>query len=91
MASNRICSVPSQNINSRIYLRPYGSLQTHLLHHIHHLRSRIPNYNLQRACNDTQAFLDIEPLTIRKSLTSLHLKLWDEQRQKLVGFKSAYA
>ncbi len=61
------------------------------LHHIHHLRARIPNYNLQRACNDTQAFLDIQPLTLRKSFTCLHLKLWDEHRQKLVGFKSAYA
>jgi omega-6 fatty acid desaturase (delta-12 desaturase) len=60
------------------------------LHHIHHLRSRIPNYNLQRACDDTQAFLDVEPLTIRKSITCLQLKLWDEKGQKLVGFKSAY-
>jgi omega-6 fatty acid desaturase (delta-12 desaturase) len=61
------------------------------LHHIHHLRARIPNYNLQSAYNDAKAFLDIEPLTIRKSITCLQLKIWDEQRQKLVGFKSAYA
>ena len=61
------------------------------LHHIHHLRSRIPNYNLQRAYDDTKAFLDVEPLTIRKSFTCLRLKLWDEKGQKLVGFKSAYA
>jgi omega-6 fatty acid desaturase (delta-12 desaturase) len=61
------------------------------LHHVHHLRPRIPNYNLQRACDDTKAFLDVEPLTIRKSITCLRLKLWDEKGQKLVGFKSAYA
>jgi omega-6 fatty acid desaturase (delta-12 desaturase) len=61
------------------------------LHHIHHLRSRIPNYNLQRACDDTKAFMDIEPLTLRKSITCLQLKLWDEKGQKLVRFKSAYA
>jgi omega-6 fatty acid desaturase (delta-12 desaturase) len=61
------------------------------LHHIHHLRSRIPNYNLQRAYEDTKVFLDVEPLTIRKSITCLRLKLWDEKGQKLVGFKSAYA
>ena len=61
------------------------------LHHIHHLRSRIPNYNLQRAYDDTKAFLDVEPLTIRKSIICLQLKLWDEEGQKLVGFKSAYA
>ncbi len=61
------------------------------LHHIHHLRARIPNYNLQSAYDDTKALLDIEPLTIRKSITCLRLKLWDEKRQKLVGFKSVYA
>jgi omega-6 fatty acid desaturase (delta-12 desaturase) len=60
------------------------------LHHVHHLRPRIPNYNLQRACDDTKAFLDVEPLTIPKSITCLRLKLWDEKGQKLVGFKSAY-
>ena len=61
------------------------------LHHIHHLRSRIPNYNLQSAYDDTKAFVDVKPLTIRKSLACLRLKLWDEKGQKLVGFKSAYA
>jgi len=61
------------------------------LHHIHHLRSRIPNYNLQKACDDTQAFLNVEPFTIGKGFTSLQLKLWDEQAQKLVGFKSVNA
>jgi len=61
------------------------------LHHIHHLRARIPNYNLQRAYDDTKAFLDVEPLTIRKSLTCIQLKLWDEEKQKMVGFKAAYA
>lgn len=61
------------------------------LHHIHHLRSRIPNYNLQSACDDTKAFVDIEPLTLRRSITCLQLKLWDEKEQKLVRFKSAYA
>jgi omega-6 fatty acid desaturase (delta-12 desaturase) len=59
------------------------------LHHIHHLRSRIPNYNLQRAYDDTKAYLDVEPLTICKSIACLRLKLWDEKGQKLVGFKSA--
>ena len=61
------------------------------LHHIHHLRSRIPNYNLQRAYDDTKDLLNVEALTIRKSIACLQLKLWDEKGQKLVGFKSAYA
>ncbi len=61
------------------------------LHHIHHLRPRIPNYNLQRCFDDTRSFLQIEPLTIRKSIGCLQLKLWDEEKQKLVGFKAACA
>jgi omega-6 fatty acid desaturase (delta-12 desaturase) len=61
------------------------------LHHVHHLRPRIPNYNLQSAYDDTKVFLDVKPLTIGKSITCLRLKLWDEKGQKLVGFKSAYA
>ena len=61
------------------------------LHHIHHLRARIPNYNLQRAYDDTSVFLDVEPLSLRESITCLRLTLWDEKRKKLVGFKSAYA
>jgi omega-6 fatty acid desaturase (delta-12 desaturase) len=61
------------------------------LHHIHHLRSRIPNYNLQRACDDTEPFMDVEPLTFCKSISCLKLKLWDEKGQKMVGFKSAYS
>jgi omega-6 fatty acid desaturase (delta-12 desaturase) len=30
----------------------------------------------------------VTPLTFRKSLKSLWLNLWDEQRQKLVSFRS---
>jgi hypothetical protein len=35
-----------------------------------------------------KAFLDVEPLTIRKNITCIGLKLWDEKSQNLVGFKS---
>ncbi len=61
------------------------------LHHIHHLRSRIPNYNLPDAHEDTKALLGVEALTIRKSITCLQLKLWDEKRRRLVKFISEYA
>jgi omega-6 fatty acid desaturase (delta-12 desaturase) len=61
------------------------------LHHIHHLRSRIPNYNLQKAHDVTEAFLNIDPLTIRKSFTCLRLKLWDEKAQRLVEFQAVCA
>lgn len=58
------------------------------LHHIHHVRANIPNYNLQRCHDEVPALQVVKPLTIRKSLKSLWLNLWDEQRQKLVSFRS---
>ena len=58
------------------------------LHHIHHLRPRIPNYHLQ-ACQDAvPALQHITPLTWRRSLRSVAMNLWDEQQQKLVSFRA---
>jgi hypothetical protein len=31
----------------------------------------------------------VHPLTIRKSLRSVFLKLWDEKQKEIVGFDSA--
>jgi len=58
------------------------------LHHIHHVRANIPNYNLQRCHNEVPLLQSVKPLTIRNSFKSLWLNLWDEQRQKLVSFRS---
>jgi len=58
------------------------------LHHIHHVKANIPNYNLQRCYDEISALQTVTPLTLRKSLKSLWLNLWDEQRQKLVSFRS---
>ena len=58
------------------------------LHHIHHVKANIPNYNLQRCYNEISALQTVTPLTLRKSLKSLWLNLWDEQKQKLVSFRS---
>lgn len=59
------------------------------LHHIHHVRPRIPNYNLQ-ACYDATPELRLpNPLTFTKSFKALHLHLWDEAAKKLVGFRNA--
>jgi omega-6 fatty acid desaturase (delta-12 desaturase) len=58
------------------------------IHHIHHLRTAIPNYNLQQCFNETPQLQDINVLTIRKSMQSLWLNLWDEDQQKLVSFRS---
>ncbi len=58
------------------------------LHHIHHVRANIPNYNLQRCYNEVPLLQTVKPLTLRTSLKSLWLNLWDEQKQKLVSFGS---
>jgi omega-6 fatty acid desaturase (delta-12 desaturase) len=55
-------------------------------HHVHHLSPRIPNYRL-RQCNDAvPALRNKPPLTFRKSLYGIRLKLWDEAQKKLVEF-----
>jgi acyl-lipid omega-6 desaturase (Delta-12 desaturase) len=55
-------------------------------HHIHHLSSRIPNYNLERCHHADPLFQAVRPLTFLTSLRSLGLHLWDEEAGQLVGF-----
>jgi hypothetical protein len=33
-------------------------------------------------------FQDIEPITLRSSLKSIHFRLWDDERLVLVGFNN---
>jgi len=58
-------------------------------HFIHHLRPLIANYSLEKCFKSEFAMQKVEPLTIRKSLRSLVLHLWDEKNQKLIKFRSA--
>jgi omega-6 fatty acid desaturase (delta-12 desaturase) len=58
------------------------------LHHVHHLRARIPNYNLQECHDNVPVAQAVEPLTIRTSLRSLWLHLWDERNGVLVSFRA---
>lgn len=55
-------------------------------HHIHHLSPRIPNYHLERCHEADPFFRVIKPVTLWASLKSITFRLWDEQRQKFVGF-----
>lgn len=55
-------------------------------HHIHHLSSRIPNYNLERCHRAEPLFQSVPPVTLSGSLKSLTFRLWDEKRHRLVGF-----
>jgi len=54
-------------------------------HHIHHLSAKIPNYNLP-SCYYENSLFHVKPLTIRASLVSLSLRLYDEERKMLVGW-----
>jgi omega-6 fatty acid desaturase (delta-12 desaturase) len=58
------------------------------LHHIHHLRPRIPNYALQACYDAIPAMQAVRPLTFFESLKSLSMNLWDEGQQKMVGFRA---
>lgn len=58
------------------------------LHHVHHINPRIPNYSLQ-ACLDATPFLQqVVPLTILGSLKTVTMNLWDEEKERLVSFRS---
>jgi acyl-lipid omega-6 desaturase (Delta-12 desaturase) len=56
-------------------------------HHIHHLNSRIPNYNLAACYRANLIFQQVKPLTLRSALPSLRLRLWDEERRQMVGYE----
>jgi len=61
------------------------------LHHVHHLNARIPNYNLQRAHDDNPIFHAVPTLSLWDGFRSVRLKLWDEDRGRLVTFAEARA
>jgi omega-6 fatty acid desaturase (delta-12 desaturase) len=59
-------------------------------HHIHHLESRIPNYNLARCYAAVPELRHVVTLRLRDSIRCVRLKLWDEQLQRMVTFSEAY-
>jgi len=59
------------------------------LHHVHHLSARIPNYNLQRAHDENAIFHQVPILSLADGLRAVRLKLWDEDRGRLVTFAEA--
>jgi len=61
------------------------------LHHIHHVRPAIPNYNLQQCYNEVPAIQAARTITLKTSIRSLRLGLYDEKNRKLVSFRSLSA
>jgi omega-6 fatty acid desaturase (delta-12 desaturase) len=59
------------------------------LHHLHHLNARIPNYNLQRAHDENPMFHDVPTISLWDGLRAVRLKLWDEERGRMVTFADA--
>ncbi len=59
------------------------------LHHVHHMSTRIPNYNLQRAHDEIDVFHDVPTLSLWDGLRAVRLKLWDESAAQLVTFAEA--
>ena len=55
-------------------------------HHIHHLRPRIPNYNLQQCLDETPELQLPDSLSLWRSLKSVRLKVWDEKEKVLLSF-----
>jgi omega-6 fatty acid desaturase (delta-12 desaturase) len=57
-------------------------------HHIHHLSPRIPNYHLEKCHRAEPLFQNVKPITLFSSLKSFSFRLWDEQHQRLVGYRA---
>jgi omega-6 fatty acid desaturase (delta-12 desaturase) len=61
------------------------------LHHVHHVASRIPNYHLQRCFDEVAEVRRVTTLTLRESVKTLRLTLWDEDERRLIGFRELRA
>ena len=61
------------------------------IHHVHHLYSRIPFYRLTEVIREHRELAEAQRLTIRESLATVKLHLWDEAQGKLLSFAEARA
>lgn len=72
--------------------RPLAWLTANIgIHHVHHLYSRIPFYRLPQVLRDHPDLANIHRISLADSLACVKLKLWDEQRQRLVSFREVHA
>lgn len=56
------------------------------MHHVHHLCSRIPFYRLSEAMRDYPELRNVRTITLAESFKCAKLKLWDEDRNRLISF-----
>jgi omega-6 fatty acid desaturase (delta-12 desaturase) len=57
------------------------------LHHVHHLNTKIPSYNLQSAHDHDAIFRSVPAVSLWDGLRAVRLKLWDEDAARLVTWK----
>ena len=57
-------------------------------HHVHHLSAKIPNYRLRAAHESHPMFRRTPVVTLRSSIQTFRLKLWDTEAESLVPFPS---
>ena len=61
------------------------------IHHIHHLSSLIPNYNLEKCMRENKILNKyVTTIGFWESLKMMKYKLWDEERCKMVSFDEYY-
>jgi omega-6 fatty acid desaturase (delta-12 desaturase) len=60
-------------------------------HHIHHLASNIPNYRLAEAFRENPALQGAHRLTLKTSLACARLRLWDEDKKAMIGWRELRA
>jgi acyl-lipid omega-6 desaturase (Delta-12 desaturase) len=58
-------------------------------HNLHHLKPRIPCYNLKECYDAVSELHYIQPFSVASSFRALPLALWHEEMQKLISFKAA--
>ena len=56
------------------------------VHHVHHVSSKIPFYQLARVLKDNPELKGVSRLTLKDSLRCVRLALWDEDERRLVSF-----
>lgn len=56
-------------------------------HHIHHLSSKIPNYNLAKCFYENPELQNPYRMSLWDSRKCLSMALWDESKKKMVGFR----
>jgi omega-6 fatty acid desaturase (delta-12 desaturase) len=61
------------------------------MHHLHHLCSGVPFYRLPAALKALPELASVNRLTLRDSLRSVRLVLWDERARRLISFREARA